>query len=291
MGSVNGDDSNESSLNSDDPDADPNAGPVFRSLVAKFAFPQPSSSVPGKLRPRDCHTRQRSALLLSSSLSPPKTAKRALKPYTRPNVSLADPSPHLDPALFPPLTDIITPGLDVLFVGINPGLQSSSKGQHYAGPTNHFWPCLSLSGLTNGEVVTCKDDTSCPSRFALGFTNIIPRCTPGTDTLTSFDYSSNLPALVAKIAASNPLVVCCVGIGVFRTLAGIRTGEVRVGLHQVKGVCSRVFAMPSTSGRVRGVGREDRVQAFKELARCVALAKSEERCSAAAELVKVESET
>lgn len=42
--------------------------------------------------------------------------------------------------------DNIDYDLRVLFVGINPGLASAAKGHHFAGPTNHFWPCLSESG-------------------------------------------------------------------------------------------------------------------------------------------------
>ena len=42
--------------------------------------------------------------------------------------------------------DNIDYDLKVLFVGINPGLVSAARGHHFAGPTNHFWPCLSESG-------------------------------------------------------------------------------------------------------------------------------------------------
>lgn len=45
--------------------------------------------------------------------------------------------------------DNIDHDLRVLFVGINPGVMSAARGHHFAGPTNHFWPCLSESGITN----------------------------------------------------------------------------------------------------------------------------------------------
>lgn len=37
-----------------------------------------------------------------------------------------------------PLTDYIRPGLNLVFVGINPGTQSARHGRHYAGPNNAF---------------------------------------------------------------------------------------------------------------------------------------------------------
>jgi TDG/mug DNA glycosylase family protein len=46
----------------------------------------------------------------------------------------------------PPVPDILDYDLRVLFVGINGGITSSKRGHHFAGPTNHFWPCLSASG-------------------------------------------------------------------------------------------------------------------------------------------------
>lgn len=49
-------------------------------------------------------------------------------------------------AHLPLLPDIIDYDLDVLWVGINPGIKSSEKSHHFSGPTNHFWPCLNDSG-------------------------------------------------------------------------------------------------------------------------------------------------
>lgn len=44
--------------------------------------------------------------------------------------------------------DVLAPGLQVLFCGINPGLWSAAVGHHFARPGNRFWRALHLSGLT-----------------------------------------------------------------------------------------------------------------------------------------------
>ena len=36
------------------------------------------------------------------------------------------------------LPDYLTPGLDLVFVGINPGMKSAAAGHHYAGPGNQW---------------------------------------------------------------------------------------------------------------------------------------------------------
>ncbi len=46
------------------------------------------------------------------------------------------------------LPDYLASGLDVILVGINPGLRSAEKGHHFAGPGNKFWDLLKDSGLT-----------------------------------------------------------------------------------------------------------------------------------------------
>jgi TDG/mug DNA glycosylase family protein len=45
-----------------------------------------------------------------------------------------------------PLPDVIAPGLDILFCGINPSLMSAARGHHFARPGNRFWPALHLAG-------------------------------------------------------------------------------------------------------------------------------------------------
>lgn len=42
-------------------------------------------------------------------------------------------------------------------IGINPGLFAAYKGHHYAGPGNHFWKCLYLSGLTPQQMSADED--------------------------------------------------------------------------------------------------------------------------------------
>src|SRR5262245_45583494 len=47
------------------------------------------------------------------------------------------------------LPDVITPGLQVLFVGINPSLYSAAVGHHFARPGNRFWRVLHAAGFTS----------------------------------------------------------------------------------------------------------------------------------------------
>ena len=46
------------------------------------------------------------------------------------------------------IPDLIEPGLNVLFCGINPGLYSAAIRHHFGRPGNRFWPTLHAAGFT-----------------------------------------------------------------------------------------------------------------------------------------------
>jgi TDG/mug DNA glycosylase family protein len=71
------------------------------------------------------------------------------------------------------LEDVIDDGLRVLFCGINPGLMSAAKGQHFARPGNRFWPALHLSGFTPRQLR--PDEQAELLTYRLGITNVVDR--------------------------------------------------------------------------------------------------------------------
>uniref|UniRef100_A0A2D4F5F4 G/T mismatch-specific thymine DNA glycosylase n=1 Tax=Micrurus corallinus TaxID=54390 RepID=A0A2D4F5F4_MICCO len=81
------------------------------------------------------------------------------------------------------LPDILTFNLDIVIIGINPGLMAAYKGHHYPGPGNHFWKCLFMSGLSN-EQLNHMDDHTLPHKYGIGFTNMVERTTPGSKDLS-----------------------------------------------------------------------------------------------------------
>src|SRR5260370_14084304 len=95
------------------------------------------------------------------------------------------------------LRDRINPGARVLFVGINPGIRSALTGHHFAGFSNRFWKLLYESALVP-ERITYVDDDRLPE-FGYGITNIVPRPTPGIDTLESHEYVAGRAPLRAKV--------------------------------------------------------------------------------------------
>lgn len=145
------------------------------------------------------------------------------------------------------LPDIVMPGLDVLFVGYNPGLKSADTGHHFAGPGNLFWALLADANLT-GHRLTWQEDHQLLV-WRLGLTNLVARETLGSADLGPDERRSGARVLRHKIAQLNPKIVALLGKDIFRAYrnlpsnAGIAWGIQPDGL--VTGVWEAVLPNPS----------------------------------------------
>jgi TDG/mug DNA glycosylase family protein len=172
--------------------------------------------------------------------------------------------PRIIPPL-PPLRDRIRPGVRVLFVGINPGVRSALTGHHFAGYSNRFWKLLYDARLVP-EAIGHEDDDRLPE-WGFGITNIIPRATPGIDTLTTAEYVDGRSRLRRKIARFRPGVVALVGVTVFRAMFPERKGPVTLGLQPERIGNAIVFVLPNPSGRNANYSYAEMLAAFRALSR------------------------
>jgi double-stranded uracil-DNA glycosylase len=125
------------------------------------------------------------------------------------------------------LRDRVGRGVRVLFVGINPGVRSAAIGHHFAGYSNRFWKLLYDASLVPEPIGTEDDYRLLEWRF--GITNLIPRTTPGIDTLRLEEYEAGLRALRRKVRRWKPKIVAFVGVTLFRFVAA-RPASARVGV-------------------------------------------------------------
>jgi len=158
------------------------------------------------------------------------------------------------------LPDYLTPDLDLVFVGINPGRRSAETGHHYAGQGNHFWPLLNESGLVP-EPLTYEDDWRTPE-FGIGLTNLVARASPTMDDLSLKEMRDGAALLQGKILRYRPRVVCFNGKRIFEVFVGRRC---QLGPQPERVGPSRLFAMPSTSARAARYQRKDKLAYFRHL--------------------------
>ena len=157
------------------------------------------------------------------------------------------------PSEAPPhtLPDLLQPGLDLVFVGINPGERSARLGHYYGHPGNGFWPALSASGLAGGEVGP-SDDRQLGERCGIGFTDVVKRVVTDSSRVTNSELRASEAAFRERIAAAAPRALCFTSTRAFELLfPGVREPG-NWGAQPVALEGAAVWVMPSTSGRAAG---------------------------------------
>jgi len=119
-----------------------------------------------------------------------------------------------DPADSHVLGPIVTPGLLVLFVGINPSLRSAEVGHHFARPGNRFWPALHAAGYTP-RLLRPDEDAELPAH-GVGVTNIALRPTRAAAELSPAELRAGAVALTEAVGHFAPRLVAMLGLTAYR---------------------------------------------------------------------------
>src|SRR5947208_6441018 len=172
------------------------------------------------------------------------------------------------PVILPPLRDRLRHPVRVMLVGINPGIRSSQTGHHFAGPSNRFWKLLYESRLVTDPIGHQDDDRL--HEWGFGITNLIPRPTPGIDTLRPDEYVAGAKILRRKIRRVKPEVVAFIGVTLFRSVFGRRSGQpIALGEQSERLEGARVFVLPNPSGRNANFSYAEMLEAFVDLRRAL----------------------
>ena len=142
-----------------------------------------------------------------------------------------------------PLPDVIAPGLDVLFCGINPSLTSAARGHHFARPGNRFWPALHLAGLTPRRLAPEEDRELLT--HGLGVTNLVDRPTRTAAELTPDELRAGAAALADLVARYRPRVLAVLGVTAWRQGFGRPRAVVGPQDERVGGAVTWVVPNPS----------------------------------------------
>ena len=177
--------------------------------------------------------------------------------------AVAAPEPAPPAARVRTLPDLLRPGLDVVFAGINPGERSARLGHYYAHPGNAFWRVLSESGLAGGGVGPL-DDRSLTDR-GVGFTDVVKRVVTDSTRVTDAELLASRPAFKRRIAHASPRAVCFTTPRAFDVLFPHVRAARTWGRQPVRVAGAEAWVMPSTSGRAAAY-RADGLRVLRELA-------------------------
>lgn len=159
------------------------------------------------------------------------------------------------------LPDIIAPGLDVLFCGINPGLYTAAVQQHFGRPGNRFWPTIHRAGFTPRLFHPSEQRELLA--LGCGITNVVARATAAADALTDDELREGARVLERKVGKYAPRFLAIVGIGAYRTAFG--RPKAKMGLQPETIGGTRLWVLPNPSGLNANYRPEDFVRLFREL--------------------------
>lgn len=185
-------------------------------------------------------------------------------------------------ASFPELRDTLAPNLICIFIGLNPGLTTSTSGHAYAHPSNLFWKLLHSSGCTSRR---CNpiEDAELPKLYALGNTNIVSRPSRNSKELERAELDAGVSVLEDKIRMYKPEAVCIVGKSIWESIWRTKNGRniskclfhygwqderERMGVERGKDSSwrgAKVFVACSTSGLAANLKMKEKEKIWREL--------------------------
>jgi double-stranded uracil-DNA glycosylase len=142
------------------------------------------------------------------------------------------------------IPDVVAPGLNVLFSGINPSLYSAATGHHFARPGNRFWPTLYASGFTSRLLGPFEQELLLDE--GLGITNVVARSTARADELSTDELIAGGQLLAAKLVTLRPQWLAVVGVTAYRTAFGQPSAV--VGRQDAVIGDTPVWVLPNPSG-------------------------------------------
>ena len=157
--------------------------------------------------------------------------------------------------------DVLAPGLDVVFCGINPGRVSDAARAHFANPRNDFWRLLEAAGFTPRLYDPSEQFALLPLR--IGITNAAYRTTPGSGDLRRADFEGSAARLERIAYDLRPRAIGFVGKEAYRGAFG---GERAThGLQARRVGKTALFVLPSSSPANAAVPWAERLRWFVEL--------------------------
>ena len=170
-----------------------------------------------------------------------------------------------------PLPRYLRPGLRLVFIGYNPGVESARAGHYYAHRGNVFWRQLTASGLVT-RTVCHLDDAALGEEAGIGFVDLCPRPTVRASELTAAELREGARRLREDLLVTAPGFAVFSGRGIYQVFGrhalGLAPAALAARAYGIQPECigaSVPFVIPSSSGLAAKWHRE-RLVLLRELA-------------------------
>ncbi|MFJ7217515.1 G/U mismatch-specific DNA glycosylase [Amycolatopsis sp. NPDC098790] len=142
------------------------------------------------------------------------------------------------------LPDVLAEGLQVVFVGINPGLTSAAAGHSFSTPSSRFWPALHRSGFTPRRL-RAEEEGLLPG-WGLGITSIVRRPTARAAQLSREELAAGGRDLAERVRTIRPRWLAMLGVTGYRAAFGAPAARLGPQAATIGG--AQVWIVPNPSG-------------------------------------------
>ncbi|RLV94891.1 G/U mismatch-specific uracil DNA glycosylase [Spathaspora sp. JA1] len=191
------------------------------------------------------------SLIQSFKYSQDVKSKGITKPKVKRPTQRAVNSPNSLPNLNPSLAQSLT----VLFVGYNPGVESSIQQHHYAHHSNLFWKLFNSSRIIecvcNSREINIKKDPFLSQlvskgashlhdwdllKYGIGFTDLVLRCTKRAEELSAAEKIANVPRLLEEFHSegNGAKYIVLIGKGIWETIVKYIATELSIKFKLTK---------------------------------------------------------
>jgi double-stranded uracil-DNA glycosylase len=160
-------------------------------------------------------------------------------------------------------SDILAPGLDLVFCGMNPASTAAADGHNFSNRSNRFWSVLHLAGFTDARLR--PEDERRLLSYGCGITAVVSRPTRRASDVSAGEFRQARPEFEAKIRRYAPRAVGFLGKRALEAMAG--GSKITWGPYAPGFGGAMAWVLPNPSGLNRGFTLDDLVRAYSEL-RC-----------------------
>jgi TDG/mug DNA glycosylase family protein len=148
------------------------------------------------------------------------------------------------------ISDLVGPGLRLLFVGINPGLWTAATDTPFAHPGNRFYPALAAAGIIDRvpdfAAGFSDEDRRAIIERGIGISNLVNRATVRADELSRDEVRAGARLLAERVETWRPRVVAVVGVTAYRQ--GFDRPRASAGLQSERLADAELWVVPNPSG-------------------------------------------
>lgn len=162
--------------------------------------------------------------------------------------------------------DILAPGLDVIFCGINPAATAAADGHNFSNRSNRFWVVLHQAGFT--ETRLRPEDERELLGYGCGITAVVDRPTQRASEISADEFLRARARFEAKMRQYEPRVVAFLGKRALSAM--LATSEIPWGRQESVFAGATAWVLPNPSGLNRGFTLEALVRDYTELRLAVA---------------------